>query len=334
MFVGDDRDFAAHDGQRDRRADQVPVALVGGMNRDRGVTQHGLHPGGRDDDGPVPLAVPDRDELALVIGVLHLDVGQGGLTAGAPVGDPVGPIDQPVVEQTLENRTDGPGEPVVQSEPLPGPVDGIAEPAHLAQDHPAGFFLPVPHLLDEEFPAEVVARFPVDGEPLLDHVLRRDARMIHPGQPQCLVAGHPMEAALDVHDRVIQGMADVQAAGHVRRRQHDGERLLLPGQHIFGVGDEVAGRLPAMVGGHFDTCGVILVGQFTGCTGRDSHCSSLGGALGGGRRSGCAGSGRHRAVADHRGGPASTRSRSTATESSAGGAAQSASSHQVAPTAA
>ena len=47
MFVGDDDQLTVCDERmRQRLADQVAVALVVGMHRDRGVAEHRLHPGG------------------------------------------------------------------------------------------------------------------------------------------------------------------------------------------------------------------------------------------------------------------------------------------------
>src|ERR687893_277133 len=49
----------------------VPVPLVIGVHGHRGVTQHRLGPRRGDHDRVVPVAVPDRDQLAVVLGVLH-----------------------------------------------------------------------------------------------------------------------------------------------------------------------------------------------------------------------------------------------------------------------
>src|SRR5690606_38416234 len=72
-----------------------------------------------------------------------------------PVHQPLGPVDRPVVVQLLEDRLDGAGEPLVHGEALAGPVDAVTHAAHLGQDGPAVLLLPLPHALDEGFPAEV-----------------------------------------------------------------------------------------------------------------------------------------------------------------------------------
>ena len=58
----------------------------------------------------VAVAVADGDELALVLAVLDLDVGQRGQAARAPVDDALGAVDQPVVVEPLEDGLDGAGE--------------------------------------------------------------------------------------------------------------------------------------------------------------------------------------------------------------------------------
>jgi hypothetical protein len=72
----------------------VPVPVVVGVHGDGRVPEHRLGPGRGDDDLRVARAVPDRHQLAVLVGVLDLDVGQRGQTAGAPVDDPLRAVDQ------------------------------------------------------------------------------------------------------------------------------------------------------------------------------------------------------------------------------------------------
>ena len=226
VVVGDDRDPPAGQRQLDLGADQVLVALVVGVHGDGGVAEHRLGPGGRDDDRRVAVAVPDGDELAVVVAVLDLDVGQRGQAARAPVDDPLGAVDQAVVEHPLEDGLHRAGQALVHREALAGPVDAVAEPAHLAEDLAAGLGLPLPDPLDERLAAEVVPGQALLGQLALDHVLRGDAGVVHARQPERVVALHPPAADQRVHQRVLERVAEVQRAGHVRRRDDDGERRL------------------------------------------------------------------------------------------------------------
>ena len=168
------------------------------------------------------VAVADRDQLALVVAVIDLDVGQRGQAARAPVDDPLGPVDQLVVEEPLEDRLDGPRQPLVHREPLAGPVHAVAEAAHLAEDAAAVLGLPLPDPLHERLAAEVVPGQALLGELALDDVLGRDARVVHARQPERAVALHPAAADHGVAQRVVERVADVQRARYVRRREHDG----------------------------------------------------------------------------------------------------------------
>jgi hypothetical protein len=54
-------------------------------------------------------------------------------------------------------------------------------------------------------------------------VLDGDAGVVRPGQPQGVAAHHPLVAHQGVDQGVLKGVAHVQAARHVRRRDHDAE---------------------------------------------------------------------------------------------------------------
>ncbi len=243
VLVGDDRHAATGQRHLDLGADQVRVPLVLGVHRDGRVTEHRLGARGRDDDRVRAVAVADRHQLAVVVGVLDLDVRQGRLAARAPVDDALGAVDQTVVEHLLEDRLHGAGQALVHGEPLAAPVDAVAEAAHLVEDLAAVLLLPLPHARDELLAAEVAAGEPVVRQVALHRVLGRDARVVHAGQPQDLVALHPAPAGEGVHDAVVEGVAHVQAARHVRRRQHDRERRLVAAR----VGGEVPAVDPALV---------------------------------------------------------------------------------------
>jgi hypothetical protein len=261
--VGDHRDAPAGQRQPDLAADQVAVPRVVGVHGHRGVAEHGLHPGGGHHDRVVTVAVPDRDQLALVLGVVDLDVGQRGHAARAPVDDPLGPVDQAVVEQPLEDGLHGPGQARVHGEPLPVPVDAVAQAAHLAQDLPAGLGLPLPDPLGEPLPAQIVPGQALLGQFPLDHVLGGDPGVVHARQPQRRVALHAAAADQRVHQRVIQRVADVQRAGHVRRRDHHGEGGR-GRRHGFGVGTHQARRFPVRVAACFHLAGRVLGRELTG----------------------------------------------------------------------
>ncbi|GFN03864.1 hypothetical protein Smic_24200 [Streptomyces microflavus] len=243
MVVGDDGDRPVGQRQLDLLADQVLVALVVGVDGDGGVTEHRLGAGGGDDDGLVPLPVRHGDELAVVLLVLDLDVGDRGETARAPVDDALGAVDQPVVEHLLEDGLDGLGEALVHGEALTGPVDALAEAAHLAGDLAAGLVLPLPDALDEGLAAQVVAGLALLAELALDDVLGGDAGVVHTRLVERLEPLHPLPADQGVDQGVLEGVAQVEGAGDVRRRDDDAVGRLV----AVLVGFEVTTLYPALV---------------------------------------------------------------------------------------
>jgi hypothetical protein len=243
VLVGHHRDHPAGEGQLDLRADQMPVPLVVRVDGHGRVPEHRLGAGGGDDDRVVTLPVADGDQLALVVRVLDLDVRERGEAARAPVDDPLGPVDEAVLEQALEDRLDGTGQAVVEREPLPLPRHAVTEAAHLAEDAAAVLGLPLPDALHELLPAQVVAGFALADQLPLHHVLGGDAGVVHARQPQRLVALHAAAAGEHVHDRVVECVSHMETAGDVRRGQHDAELRLVAGR----VRSEEAGVHPSLV---------------------------------------------------------------------------------------
>ena len=115
-------------------------------------------------------------------------------------------------------------EPLVHGEALARPVAGGAEPLQLIDDQAAGLFLPFPDAAHELVAAELAAvRLLALHQLPLDHHLGGDAGMIGAGLPQHVAAAHALEADEHVLQRVVERVAHMQRAGHVRRRDDDGE---------------------------------------------------------------------------------------------------------------
>ena len=85
-----------------------------------------------------------------------------------------------------------------------------------------------------------------------DH-LGRDSRMVGTRLPQHVVALHAAPADEHVLQGVIERMPHVQAARHVRWRDHDAIGLL----RRFRMGAESSGLLPLRVAAGFDLLGVV-----------------------------------------------------------------------------
>ena len=243
VLVGHDRDHAPDQRQLDLPADEVPVALVVGVDGDGGVAEHRLDPGGGDDDAVLPVAVADGDQLAVDVLVLDLDVGEHAAHLRRPVDHPLRAVDQPVVVEALEHGEDGAVAALVHREALAAPVDAVAEAAHLGQDRAAVLGLPLPGALDERLAAQLAAVGALGRQRALDERVDGDRGVVHARQPQGVVALHAAAADQDVDQRVLEGVADVQAAGDVGRRDDDAERRLV--RRV--VGGEVARLDPPVV---------------------------------------------------------------------------------------
>jgi len=177
-----------------------------------------------------------------------------------PVHQPFAAVDEAFAVEPHEYFGDGLRQAFVHGEALAAPVGRGAETAHLAGDGGAGMFFPVPDFFQEFLAAEVVARDALRVELALDHDLRRDAGVVGAGLPQRVVARHPVIAGERVHQGVLEGVAHVQRAGDVGRRQHDAVG--------GGVGDvaslEIAGAFPLGVPAFFDVSRFEGFGEFHG----------------------------------------------------------------------
>ena len=144
-----------------------------------------------------------------------------------PVDQPLAAVDQPVLEQAEERVADGPGTDRVEREPGPLPVAAAAHLLELAED--PGFVLapstprsarPAPR-----GPGRAGSSFSSVKQPPLDDRLGGDAGVVGARHPERVEALHPLLADEDVLQRVVQGMAQVQGAGDVGRRDDDRVRL-------------------------------------------------------------------------------------------------------------
>ena len=244
--VGDDRDQPAHERQDGVLADQVREGGVLRVHRDRGVAEHRLRAGGGDGDelaGLIVDRIGDVPEAALHLGVLDLEVGDRRLEFRVPVHQPLVAVDQALAIQRDEHLPHGGREAVIHGEALARPVERGAEAAELAGDGAARFRLPLPDPLEEGFAAEGLAGDALFGEQAFDHHLGGDAGVVSAGLPERVPPLHAAPADEGVLKGEREGVAHVQAAGHVRRRDHDGEGLGAG----TGIGREGAGFLPAFI---------------------------------------------------------------------------------------
>ena len=272
-LVPDQGDLAADDGQDDRLAEQGRVALVLRMDRHGGVAQHGLGAGGGHGDAAraVGEGVAEVPELALLLLVDDLLVGEGRAGLRAPVDDPVALVDQPLLVEPDEDLLDGAGEPLVEGEAFARPVAGGADGAELLDDLAAVGALPFPDALEESLAAEIVAGDVLGVlEELLHLGLGGDAGVVGSRHPADLATAHLLEADQDVLQGVVQHMAKGEHPGHVGRGDDD----RVGGLGRGGVAAEVAAPLPLRVPPLFGDRRIIGLGHLLA-----SHGGNPGNAL-------------------------------------------------------
>jgi hypothetical protein len=308
VVIGDHRHAAAGQRQHHALADQVQVALVFGMHHHRGVTQQGFRAGGGDHQVIAGFAqrldavgialdvfvaqafiqlVGDRPQETVFLGALHFQVRNRGLQHRVPVDQALATIDQALFVPAHEGLDHRFGRLRVHGEGAARPVGRGAEAAHLPFDDVAGLLLPLPHLADEALAAQRIAGLTVafQRQVAAHHHLGGDAGVVGTHLPQRVVAAHAVVAHQRIHQGLLEGVAHVQGAGHVRRRQQDGVRLALAGRL------EMAGLLPGLVevgleglrvvaGGELGHAGepVIKAGReisaTRGCAGSSGRCGT------------------------------------------------------------
>ena len=266
VIVADNRNAPAHQRQLDELADQRLITLIFRVHRHSRITQHGFRTGGGNDQiilaisggravGQRITQVPQRTGLVVV---LHFQIGNGGMERRVPVHQPLATVDQPVLVQTDKGLLHRSGHALIHGEALTAPIHRTAQAANLTGNGAAGLLLPLPDLLQKLLPAQVMPAHTLSRQLTLHHHLGGDTRMVGTRLPQGVATLHAAEADQRIHDRVVEAMAHVQAAGHVRRRQGNGIGLTRP------LRSKVIVLLPGLVPGRFD--GVGLVGFIHGCS--------------------------------------------------------------------
>ncbi len=229
VLVGDDRKAAADERQHDLLADEMRVALVVGVHRNGAVGEHRLWPHGRDDDLTVAGGERIGDRVQHVddpLALLDLEVGDRRAQAGIPIDHVVVAVDQALLVEIDEDLQHRLHVLWVQREALVLVVAGRAEALELLDDLAAVLLAPFPDASGELLAAELGARRALGLEQLLDLALGGDAGVVGAEDPLRAPSAHAVGTHQDILDRAVEGVAHVQRAGDVRRRDRDREVLL------------------------------------------------------------------------------------------------------------
>ena len=227
MPILKDGDLAVDDGELDGLTHEGGLLGVLRGDGDARVAEHGLGARGGDDD--VVLAV-DRlgqrvaqvPQMALLVLVLGLVVRDGGGAVGAPVDDALAAVDQAVVVPVAENLTHGLGVILIHGKALVVEVDGATHALDLLDDDTAVLVGPIPAGVDKLVAADLQAADALALELLVDLGLRGDTGVVGAEHPARGLTAHASHTDDGVLDGVVGGVAHVELAGYVGRRNGDG----------------------------------------------------------------------------------------------------------------
>ena len=162
-LIRNNRDLALDDRQQRFPPDDLLPSLHARVHRDRHVRDNRLRPRSGDDDVLVrhvarfvQQRIADVPETSLNFFVLYLEIRERRLAAWAPVDDPLAPVDQPLVVQLRERRSNGQLRAFIHREDLAVPITRGAQPGMLVRDHAPILAHPLPHPLHELLPSQVV----------------------------------------------------------------------------------------------------------------------------------------------------------------------------------
>jgi len=242
LVVSDEHKLAVDERVLQAAAVHVLVPGILRMDRDSDVAQHGLGTCGSHHnllvrtDKLVRKGPDDAEHICLVLGVtrhgdasacldvhiVDLDIRDARAKRAAPVGQSNVAIDQAILVELDEGRSDCGNALFVESEDLAGPVEGATQAPQLVGNVAMALLLVLPHALEEGLSAHVVPRqLLLFGELLLDDDLRRNASVVGAGDPERVVSAHAMPARQQILNSDRQCVPNVQRASHVRRRQAD-----------------------------------------------------------------------------------------------------------------
>ncbi len=162
--------------------------------------------------------ITDLIQLARHFLMFHFEVRDCSHASRTPVHHVLAAIDQPFFIKPYKNFDHGTREALVHGEVLAVPIHGRAQPLHLRLNRAAVLPLPLPHPFDERFPAHVLPLLALTCKLALHHHLRSNAGVVGPRKPQRGKTAHAPPADDDVHLRLIEHVAHVQASGDVGRR--------------------------------------------------------------------------------------------------------------------
>ena len=227
IFIGHHWNGTAQQRQDHALADQILEARIIRMHGNGRITQHGLWPRCRHHQEAPRHAfhrVAHIPQAALHFLAFDFQIGNRGQEFRVPIHQSLVTIDEALGVQRHEYFAHCCRKSLIHREAFTRPIERCAKPAQLPRNGAARFRLPFPNALQKGFaPHAAAVWLLLFGQQAFHDDLRRNAGMVGARLPQRIAPLHAPPADQHILQGIIQRMADMQAARHIRRRDHDGE---------------------------------------------------------------------------------------------------------------
>ena len=193
------------------------------------------------------------EELVVRLDVVQLEIGERALVVRAPVDDAVVAVEVALFPEVDEVAQNGAHVALVHREALAPVVHRRAHAPELGHDRAAVLAKPFPDACFERLATQLLAGRSLALEVLLDHALRRDARVVVAWLEQAVVPLHAAPPNQRVRERELERVAEMEIAGDVRRREGDDVRVA----RVVGFGGVQPLVFPGLLPAGLDALGRV-----------------------------------------------------------------------------
>ena len=234
------------------------------MDRHRRIPQKRFGAGGGDSHAHrlarlwIDDIVADVPEMPLHLLVKHLVVADGGLQEGVPVHQPLAAADKPPVKQPEKSGSHRSSALLVEREAHAIPIATRSQIAQLPKNARFILLLPVPDPGHQFLPTEIMAgEFFFFEQATFHHRLCGDAGVVGAGHPEREKPLHAPRAHQQILQCVVEGMAQMESTGHIRRRNNHRKRLAAS----LRFGMPVPARIPQAAAAGLGGAVIVMLGK-------------------------------------------------------------------------
>ena len=256
MLVAHNGDFLVQQGQNHVAPMEMGIPGILCIDGHCRIAQHGFRTGGGQLQHFPGLLhrVEQVPEVAVLLFILHLRIGNGRIAAGTPVHQTTATVNQTLFIQAAEHFPDSPAAAFIHSEAFTAPVAACAHAPLLLGDAVAVLLLPCPGTLQERFPANAFLGQAFLGHGSHDLHFRCNGGVIRARQPQGGITLHAVIANGRILQGAVHGVTHMKLPRNVRRRHHNGKGLLA----LFTVRHKGTAFFPFLIELRFNGLGIKL----------------------------------------------------------------------------